>query len=96
MSEFAPTMTVGNDILDIGSRKARRQRGDPMAPDAAMLTGTPAQFDIPNVTNVRDLYKLMIYEVHVDPYNVGCTISNIDSHYSLSLVSKRLLNDCVP
>eukprot|EP00536_Pseudo-nitzschia_multiseries_P002240 jgi/Psemu1/183219/e_gw1.30.174.1 len=52
MADFAPLVPVGNDILDIGSRKARRQRNaDPMAPSAAMMMGGPAQFDIPNVSN---------------------------------------------
>ena len=55
MAELLAPVQVGNDILDIGSRKARRQRGaDPMAPLSAMM-GTPAQFDIPNVSNVRFL-----------------------------------------
>ena len=41
---------IGNDILDIGSRKARRQREDPMAPGFAF--GAPGQFDLPNVADV--------------------------------------------
>jgi len=45
------TAMIGNDILDIGTRKARRQRGDPMAPDM-MTLGAPGQFDLPNVANV--------------------------------------------
>lgn len=54
MAEFAAPMPVGNDILDIGSRKARRQRGgEPMAPSSALMMGRPAQFDVPNVSNVR-------------------------------------------
>lgn len=52
MAEFAGPMPVGNDILDIGSRKARRQRGgEPMAPESALMMGRPAQFDVPNVSN---------------------------------------------
>lgn len=43
---------IGSDILDIGTRKARRQRGDPMAPSTLMF-GTPGQFDLPNVADVR-------------------------------------------
>jgi len=51
MAEFAQVHVVGNDILDIGSRKARRQRdSDPMVPTSSMI-GTPGQFDIPNVSN---------------------------------------------
>jgi hypothetical protein len=49
MTDFLP---VGNDILDIGSRKARRQRADLMAP-ASLMMGAPGQFDLPNVANVR-------------------------------------------
>lgn len=49
------TAMIGNDILDIGTRKARRQRGDPMAP--GMLTlGAPGQFDLPNVPNVSGMF----------------------------------------
>ncbi len=60
MAEFAGPMPVGNDILDIGSRKARRQRGgEPMAPESALMMGRPAQFDVPNVSNVRTLMDLV-------------------------------------
>lgn len=53
------TTSIGNDILDIGSRKAqaRRQRGagliggDLMSP-APITMGMPGQFDLPNVDNV--------------------------------------------
>jgi hypothetical protein len=48
MAEFAAPVSVGNDILDIGSRKARRQR----AGEPTMMMGTPGQFDVPNVSNV--------------------------------------------
>ena len=60
---YAPVFQVGNDILDIGSRKARRQRGSdhPMAPASAMM-GTPAQFDVPNVTNVRLRLRLLSFQ----------------------------------
>ena len=54
MAEFMGPAQIGNDILDIGSRKARRERGaDPMVPLSALMMGGPAQFDIPNVSNVR-------------------------------------------
>jgi hypothetical protein len=59
MTEFATPTTsttgiIGNDILDIGSRKARRNRGDPweMIPYAGAMMGTPGQFDLPAVSNV--------------------------------------------
>ena len=41
---------IGSDILDIGSRKARRQREDLVAPGFAF--GAPGQFDLPNVADV--------------------------------------------
>jgi hypothetical protein len=40
---------IGNDVLDIGSRKNRRQRGS-FAPQVTM--GMPSQFDLPNVPDV--------------------------------------------
>lgn len=43
---------IGNEILDIGSRKGRRQRGDPFAPPMVTM-GAPGQFDLPNVPDVR-------------------------------------------
>jgi hypothetical protein len=56
MAEFAPPlqMGIGNDILDIGSRKARRRGADPM------MMGTPGQFDVPNVSNVSS-YRIVSY-----------------------------------
>ena len=50
---------IGNDILDIGSRKARRQREDPMAPGFAF--GAPGQFDLPNVADVGFLVLLELW-----------------------------------
>jgi hypothetical protein len=38
---------IGNDILDIGNRKARRQMANP-----AWTLGAPGQFDLPNVADV--------------------------------------------
>lgn len=69
MAEFAAPVSVGNDILDIGSRKARRQRGsfEPMAPHSALALGRPAQFDVPNVSNVRstgvDRFEMITAEI---------------------------------
>ena len=54
---------IGNDILDIGTRKARRQRGDPLMPPALTL-GAPGQFDLPNVADVR--FMQMIYLLVMD------------------------------
>jgi hypothetical protein len=63
MAEFAPQplqMGIGNDILDIGSRKARRRGADPM------MMGTPGQFDVPNVSNVSSLsYHIISYHIIV-------------------------------
>ena len=44
---------IGNDILDIGSRKSRRGRSnDPFALQD-MTLGNPGQFDLPAVADVR-------------------------------------------
>jgi hypothetical protein len=51
---------IGNDILDIGSRKARRGRGDPFAPDPWSL-GAPGQFDLPNVSDVCTIVQRFIF-----------------------------------
>ena len=57
------TAMIGNDILDIGTRKARRQRGDAMSP--AMLTmGTPGQFELPNVPDVRIVLPSVLFRSH--------------------------------
>ena len=63
MAEFAPPlqMGIGNDILDIGSRKARRRGADPM------MMGTPGQFDVPNVSNVSS-YRIVSY--HIVSYHI--------------------------
>ena len=59
-SPFAPTTTaaamIGNDILDIGSRRARRKHDDAAAGASnALMVGAPGQFDIPNVSNVSSI-----------------------------------------
>ena len=61
MAEFAPPlqMGIGNDILDIGSRKARRRGADPM------MMGTPGQFDVPNVSNVSSCLSYRIISDHI-------------------------------
>jgi hypothetical protein len=41
---------ITSDVLDIGSRKGRRNRGGMMGPEMTM--GTPGQFDLPNVADV--------------------------------------------
>lgn len=48
---------IGNDILDIGTRKARRQRGDLLAP--AVTLGAPGQFDLPNVPDVSTAVSII-------------------------------------
>jgi hypothetical protein len=61
MTDLVPVVTVGSDILDIGTRKARRQRGDPMDPSvsSSMMMGLPGQFDVPNVSNVCSYFDFM-------------------------------------
>ena len=50
---FGPSpAAIGNDILDIGSRKARRQRSSDLLPSSRQLLGKPGQFDIPAVHDV--------------------------------------------
>ena len=43
---------IGNDILDIGSAKNRKQQEGFVAPSELTL-GRPGQFDVPNVADVR-------------------------------------------
>ena len=45
---------IGNDILDIGSRKATMARAAAHAADPLGF-GRPGQFEVPNVTDVRSL-----------------------------------------
>jgi hypothetical protein len=72
MAEFAPPlqMGIGNDILDIGSRKARRRGADPM------MMGTPGQFDVPNVSNVSS-YHIISYH---------CLKTYLSSSYSIDIL----------
>lgn len=44
---FGNTMTIGTDILDIGSRKAAERNGN------KRQLGKPGAFDVPNVADVR-------------------------------------------
>ena len=50
--------TIGSDILDLGSRKAagraqrRRQLTLMCSEDCEDITGSPGQFDVPNVPDV--------------------------------------------
>ena len=48
---------IGNDILDIGSSKNRKQQQGFVAPSALTL-GRPGQFDVPNVPDVRSLVSI--------------------------------------
>lgn len=45
--------TVGNDILDIGSRKAAMARQAASAAADPLCLGRPGQFEVPNVADVR-------------------------------------------
>jgi len=58
MAFFGPHQPlIGNDILDLGSRKAemraRRQRGL-----EELALGAPGQFDVPNVPDVSSVYTV--------------------------------------
>lgn len=49
----AQPFKIGNDILDIGSRKMRaNQRSSINMEPGAMMLGVPGQFDLPAVANV--------------------------------------------
>lgn len=65
---------IGSDILDIGSRKARRQREDLMAPGFAF--GLPGQFDLPNVADVG--YNSVFDLVLIDLFMHACMHGLID------------------
>ena len=60
---MAASIGIGNDILDIGSRKARRGRGDPFAINP-MTLGNPGQFDLPAVADVSVLFSFMMVLCH--------------------------------
>jgi hypothetical protein len=51
MEFFGSESMIGSDVLDIGSRNARRQRG---VGDMNSL-GNPGQFDLPNVQDVSSI-----------------------------------------
>lgn len=71
MAEFAPANVVGNEILDIGSRKARRQRGEFSVAKLASIMGTPGQFDIPNVANVRSIMRDLKFSSNMTLTNIS-------------------------
>ena len=64
----AQPFTVGNDILDLGSRKAemrgRQRQRSAMEPSAVML-GIPGQFDLPAVPNVSVFPRCVSYVAFV-------------------------------
>ena len=83
MAEFLAPQ-VGNDILDIGSRKARRQRGaEPMAPASALMMGAPAQFDVPNVSNVRTVQCCLCWKTKRRHSCLLCFSNSVVSSFSL-------------
>ena len=59
MAFFGPVPPIGNDILDIGSRKAlsKRQRG------MKAELGVPGQFDVPNVADVSGCWPVFLGDV---------------------------------
>lgn len=56
MATFFGPPVIGNDILDVGSRKAdlqaRRRQGEMGVSNDMMLCGHPGQFDLPCVPDV--------------------------------------------
>lgn len=70
---------INNDILDLGTRKSRRQRGDPMAPNALWALGSPGQFDLPNVADVRLCFLFLCHA------NVTC-VSHFRFFFSLPCI----------
>ena len=53
---FGSSLTIGNDILDIGSQKFDRQADERAIGSGAMIPrlalGEPGQFEVPNVADV--------------------------------------------
>ena len=86
------TTHIGNDILDIGSRKARRQRE--AAVSLRQLTaagsGSPGQFDIPNVSDVRFRFSIIIvmtFSVSIGSFLVNSFVETYGIvHYDFSCV----------
>ena len=93
MAEFAPANVVGNEILDIGSRKARRQRDEFSVAKLASIMGTPGQFDIPNVANVRSIMERFEIFKQYDAYKyfVLCTFTRL---LALNFLQSILLLYC--
>ena len=61
---FGSSLTIGNDILDIGSQKFDRQADERAIGSGAMIPrlalGEPGQFEVPNVADVS-LYLFFIW-----------------------------------
>jgi hypothetical protein len=57
MAFYGTESMIGSDVLDIGSRSARRQRGGVGMMESTDMTtlGNPGQFDLPNVPDVSSI-----------------------------------------
>lgn len=59
---------IGNDILDIGSRKAAMTRAASNAAADPLGLGRPGQFEVPNVMDVRFQKRDDSLECHADSF----------------------------
>ena len=61
---FGSSLTIGSDILDIGSQKFDRQSDERAIGSGAMIPrlalGEPGQFEVPNVADVRSSPPIFI------------------------------------
>lgn len=64
---FGSSLTIGNDILDIGSQKFDRQADERAIGSGAMIPrlalGEPGQFEVPNVADVSLYYFSSGYSI---------------------------------
>jgi hypothetical protein len=60
LNMFGESLTIGNDILDIGSQKYDNQSDQRAIGSGAMIPklalGEPGQFEVPNVADVSVVY----------------------------------------
>lgn len=70
MALFGTESMIGSDVLDIGSRNARRQRGV----GEMNSLGNPGQFDLPNVQDVSSIGLFWIELCYVMCDNVNASL----------------------
>lgn len=62
---FGTSLTIGDDILDIGTQKYDRQNDQRAIGSGAMVPrlalGEPGQFEVPNVTDVSIILYYMYF-----------------------------------